>query len=57
MFLSYQYRLYPIRAQLPVLFHELDELTYLRNHALAERPATPGRRRGAALAISTSRRG
>ncbi len=37
MFLSYQYRLYPLRSQLPVLSHHLDELSYLWNHALAER--------------------
>ncbi len=37
MFLAYQYRLYPLRAQLPVLSHTLDELTHLWNHALAER--------------------
>ncbi len=37
MFLSYEYRLYPLHAQLPVLSQALDELTYLCNHALAER--------------------
>ncbi len=37
MFLSYQYRVYPLRSQLPVLSKALDELTYLWNYALAER--------------------
>ncbi len=37
MFLLCQYRLYPLRSQLPVLSRHLDELTYLWNHALAER--------------------
>ncbi len=37
MFLSYQYRLYPLRSHLPVLCKALDELTYLWNHALDER--------------------
>ncbi len=36
-FLSYQYRLYPLRAQLRVISHVLDELTCLWNYALAER--------------------
>ncbi len=40
MFLSYEYRLYPLRAQLSILSHALDELTYLWNHALAERRDT-----------------
>ena len=37
MFLSYQYRIYPLRAQLPTLAHYLGELTHLWNHALEER--------------------
>ncbi|HEV2448827.1 MAG TPA: transposase [Thermoplasmata archaeon] len=37
MFLTYQYRLYPLRSQLPLLEHALSELTLLWNHALSER--------------------
>ncbi len=37
MFLSYQYRIYPLRSQTPALDHYLEELTYLWNFALAER--------------------
>jgi len=37
MFLSYEYRLYPLRSQLCTINRFLDELTYLWNHALAER--------------------
>ncbi len=37
MFLSFQYRLYPLRSQLPLLSRALDELTYLWNYSLADR--------------------
>ena len=37
MFLSYQYRLYPLRDQLPFLDNVLAEMTYLWNYALAQR--------------------
>ncbi|MGI0133245.1 MAG: helix-turn-helix domain-containing protein, partial [Thermoplasmata archaeon] len=35
--LSYRYRLYPLRDQLPILDSHRSELAYLWNHALAER--------------------
>ncbi len=37
MFLSYRYRVYPLHHQLPILVRHLEELTFLWNHALAER--------------------
>ncbi|MCI4369625.1 MAG: helix-turn-helix domain-containing protein, partial [Thermoplasmata archaeon] len=37
MFLTYGYRLYPLRPQLALLSHHLFELTFLWNHCLAQR--------------------